>query len=49
MADADSVMTNVVRARQTSGGVTSGWSSALTARDHTQDFSDGSMRHFPMA
>ncbi|REG48757.1 hypothetical protein B0G80_5045 [Paraburkholderia sp. BL6669N2] len=32
---------NVVRARQTSGGVTSGWSSALTARDHTVDFPDG--------
>jgi hypothetical protein len=35
---------DVLRARQKSGGVTSAWSPAVTARDHTQDFPDGPPR-----
>jgi hypothetical protein len=35
---------DVIRARQKSGGMTSAWSTAVTVRDHTQDFPDGPLR-----
>jgi hypothetical protein len=35
---------DVIRARQKAGGVTSGWSPAVTVRDHTQDYPDGPPR-----
>ncbi|SRR5258705_152586 len=35
---------DVIRARQKSAGMTSAWSSAVTVRDHTQDFPDGPPR-----
>ena len=35
---------DVVRARQKLGGLTSGWSAPVTARDHTVDFPDGPPR-----
>lgn len=35
---------DVVRARQRSGGVTSGWSAPVTVRDHRQDYPDGPPR-----
>lgn len=35
---------DVIRARQRAGGLTSGWSPAVTVRDHTQDYPDGPPR-----
>jgi hypothetical protein len=35
---------DVIRARQKANGLTSGWSVAVTVRDHTQDFPDGPPR-----
>jgi hypothetical protein len=35
---------DIVRARQKSAGLTSGWSSPVTAKDHTQDYPDGPPR-----
>ena len=35
---------DVIRARQKAGGVTSGWSPAVTVRDHTLDYPDGPPR-----
>jgi hypothetical protein len=35
---------DVIRARQKANGMTSGWSPAVTVRDHSQDFPDGPPR-----